>query len=147
MPAIVQNFHKVHALESHKKFSERVFTQLKLNKIVKERVHAEHAAQTVETSKSSTVTVSLIISNQFKTCSKQTTQQNQGVKLMCFHQNLATDWFLMFQFKHLTQSGLTDDRQRSCQRIKMTSLAIKLTKSLHDLILMYRELINELHED
>ena len=53
----------------------------------------------------------------------------------------------MFQFKHLTQSGLTDDRQRSCQRIKMTSLAIKLTKSLHDLILMYRELINELHED
>ena len=61
LPAIVQNFHKVHALESHKKFSERVFTQLKLNKIIKQRVHAEHAVLNVDKSKNSPVPVSLVI--------------------------------------------------------------------------------------
>ena len=79
LPAIVQNFHKVHALESHKKFSERVFTQLKLNKIVKERVNVEHK------SKNPTVPVkSYIFLINCKTGFKETTrQQNQGVKLMC----------------------------------------------------------------
>ena len=38
LPAIVQNFHKVHALESHRKFSERIFTQLKVNRLVKGRL-------------------------------------------------------------------------------------------------------------
>ena len=38
LPAVVQNFHKVHALESHRKFSERIFTQLKVNRLVKGRL-------------------------------------------------------------------------------------------------------------
>ena len=54
LPAIVQNFHKVHALEGRRKFSEKVFTQLKINRAVKEKLFMEiekkELAKTVDTS-------------------------------------------------------------------------------------------------